>query len=60
LFLATVWFSTTLAFLVMCEGIGLTLGVFRADNIVIIGVLVAAFVGYTAYMQRQGKSIKTS
>ena len=32
----------------------------HADNIVIIGVLVAAFVGYTAYVQRQGKSIKTS
>ncbi|MCJ1392890.1 hypothetical protein MMC18_005762 [Xylographa bjoerkii] len=30
---------------------------FLLGNIVIIGVLVAAFVGYTMYQQRQGKSV---
>ncbi|MCJ1282327.1 hypothetical protein MMC26_001650 [Xylographa opegraphella] len=30
---------------------------FLLGNIVIIGVLVAAFVGYTVYQQRQGKSV---
>ncbi|MCJ1436006.1 hypothetical protein MMC27_005384 [Xylographa pallens] len=30
---------------------------FLLGNIVIIGMLVAAFVGYTVYQQRQGKSV---
>ncbi|MCJ1411402.1 hypothetical protein MMC19_005491 [Ptychographa xylographoides] len=30
---------------------------FLLGNIVIIGVLIAAFVGYTVYQQRQGKSL---
>ncbi|MCJ1294146.1 hypothetical protein MMC34_005703 [Xylographa carneopallida] len=30
---------------------------FLLGNIVIIGVLVAAFVGYTVFQQRQGKSV---
>ncbi|MCJ1477803.1 hypothetical protein MMC13_006476 [Lambiella insularis] len=30
---------------------------FLLGNIVIIGVLIAAFVGYTVFQQRQGKSV---
>ena len=33
------------------------MGCATTGNIVIIGVLVAAFVGYTVYQQRQGKSV---
>jgi len=33
---------------------------FILSNIVVIGILAAAFVGYTAYLNRQGKTVTTT